>query len=147
MQSLRDGLCKELYRDLPDVTFAEYEATYSDSESGYDDYEDYNESNPSMEDVEYEPLLDVVLEAYGPQIDIALCAIAAEPDIDDFCSICQSAMTLNGSDPCVITISCSHVFHADDLSGWVNSTDNNSNRRPNCKEVVTSRQRPCRAAQ
>lgn len=133
-----------MYPDLPDITLAEHEAAYPDTE---DELDKGFDSDTDTEAVEYELTVDLVLEAYGPEIDVALCGIETQPDIGDFCSICQTEITVDDPDTCVITIACSHVFHAECLSGWINGTDNNSNKCLNCKDTITSRQRPRRAVQ
>lgn len=143
--SLHVGLCKEFYPHLPNMTQAEYEAMYPDSEDDSENDSDGSESD--LGELELPP--DVVVEAYGPLIDIAKFTWEKEPDAGGFCTWCQTFIALLDPEEqrCVVPMTCSDTFHAECLEGWVNGPASNSSDCPNCKVQMTSQQRPRRKAQ
>ena len=145
-KSLCDGLCKEYYPGLPDMTQEEYDALYPDSD---DEHNMESESEAEVDMLELELTEDVELEAYGRQIDIDQFTVWKRPAAGDFCTWCQTEIVLADSwlRRCVVPVTCSDAFHAGCLSGWINSASATSHQCPNCKVQMTSQKRPRRPVQ
>lgn len=142
IQSLHDGLCKEFYPNLPDISQEEYDVRYPVSEQEIGS-ESVSEMDLDDADLQSGGIQD---EAYGPRIDISQFTFDKPSDENDYCAICQTDITLGGSyeQRCIVTVDCLHVFHAECLDEWVNGAMENSNTCPQCRALITSQRRPRR---
>lgn len=105
--------------------------------SGYN--EEASEAEEEEEPVEYEPgeLLDVELEAIGPEIlpdSVGTRITPAEiQPADAMCVVCQEAFSLAPSMICFELTACSHVVHQECLHPWLNIVSVDPIRCPLCR--------------